>query len=172
MKRCCTCHVVLPLADFYRRSAAKDGRQNRCKSCFRQKYLDDRRHLLAKVHASDVPLRDQKRELLAAYLTEHPCVNCGVSDVRVLDFDHRDPTAKHKGIAQMFTGGWTWQAILAEIDKCDVRCANCHRIRTATVQNWWKHRLQLGRQIAMAAAVEDRLACLLPGSEPTSAAEP
>lgn len=110
-------------------------------------------------------MREQKRAGLAAYLAEHPCVDCGMSDVRVLDFDHRDPTTKRLCIAQMLTGGWTWQAILDEIDKCDVRCANCHRVRTATVENWWKHRLQLERETATASAADDRLARILPRSQ-------
>jgi hypothetical protein len=61
------------------------------------------------------------------YLLTHPCVDCGETDPVVLEFDHlRD---KLGNISAMY--GHAWRSILAEIAKCDVVCANCHRRRTA-----------------------------------------
>lgn len=58
------------------------------------------------------------------HLETHPCVDCGESDVLVLEFDHRaDKTA---GIARIANRG-RFKDLEAEIQKCDVRCANCHR---------------------------------------------
>lgn len=162
MKRCCTCHVLRSLEEFHRRSTSPDGRQRRCMQCYADQYRDHRRALGAKVRARSVPLRLDKEARLAAYLRDHPCVDCGESDVRVLEFDHRDPQLKLACIARMFTGGWTWQAMLGEIEKCDVRCANCHRVRTSLEQNWWKHRLQLRNRAVVFAAAQDRLTSLLP----------
>ena len=58
----------------------------------------------------------------------NPCADCGERDPVVLEFDHlRDKTFDigskliHKA----------WPAVLAEIAKCEVVCANCHRRRTA-----------------------------------------
>ena len=31
---------------------------------------------------------------------------------------------------------YTWPTVEAEIAKCDIRCANCHRRRTAAQFNW------------------------------------
>jgi hypothetical protein len=63
------------------------------------------------------------------------CVDCGESDPVVLDFDHRDETLKE---FQISGGGGTWRRGLAgtllEIEKCDLRCARCHRLRTASRQ--------------------------------------
>lgn len=57
------------------------------------------------------------------------CIDCGYDrDARALDFDHRDPSLKLADISSMMNS--TWPAILAELDKCDVRCACCHRIKT------------------------------------------
>lgn len=71
------------------------------------------------------------------YLLEHPCVDCGEPDPVVLDFDHRVPGEKSFNICvrRLDTG---WDKIKAEIDKCDVRCANCHRRRTARQFDWHK----------------------------------
>ena len=52
------------------------------------------------------------------------CVDCGNTDERVLEFHHRDRTTKNK-IA------WTYseKRVKAELDKCELVCANCHNIR-------------------------------------------
>ena len=58
-----------------------------------------------------------------------PCHDCGKRyPPYVMDFDHRPDTLKRKYISQMRTD--RWEDVLVEIDKCDVVCANCHRMRT------------------------------------------
>jgi L-lysine 2,3-aminomutase len=49
----------------------------------------------------------------------------------VLEFDHRDLATKRLAIAQMIERRYSWQTIIVEIGKCDVRCANCHRRKTS-----------------------------------------
>lgn len=59
-----------------------------------------------------------------------PCMDCGQKfPPCVMDFDHRDPDTKLFNVSQMMTGG-SIVRMRAEIAKCDVVCANCHRIRT------------------------------------------
>ncbi len=67
---------------------------------------------------------------LAHYLTEHPCVDCGNADVRVLDFDHRPEFDKRDDVMSLVRDGNSRRTIDAEIAKCDVRCRNCHAIVT------------------------------------------
>ncbi len=56
------------------------------------------------------------------------CVDCGENNHIVLDFDHlRD---KKYNVSRMIHDGFSWAAIKKEIAKCEVVCANCHRIRT------------------------------------------
>jgi len=81
--------------------------------------------------------RDQNRQEVRLYLAAHPCVDCGASDLLVLEFDHRDPTAKLKEVASLMVNR-RWPRVLAEIDKCDVRCVNCHRRKTAREYAWKK----------------------------------
>ena len=78
-----------------------------------------------------MPVYEQQNLLrLVTYLSEHPCVDCGEQDLLVLDFDHRDPATKRLAIGSLLRYA-RWSPLEAEIAKCDVRCANCHRRRTA-----------------------------------------
>lgn len=59
-----------------------------------------------------------------------PCVDCGLFyPACAMDFDHVRGE-KSFGIAVGIEGGRAWPTILAEIEKCELVCANCHRIRT------------------------------------------
>jgi hypothetical protein len=64
------------------------------------------------------------------YLSSHPCVECGETDVRVLEFDHIEAGTKIRAVTTMLARGSSWAVILKEISKCEVVCANHHRIRT------------------------------------------
>jgi len=56
------------------------------------------------------------------------CKRCGNDVIRVLDFHHTDKSSKEASIASMAKQGWSQERILQEIVKCEVLCANCHRI--------------------------------------------
>lgn len=72
------------------------------------------------------------------YLRQHPCVDCGENNPIVLEFDHVNGD-------KAFTIGNSlhlpWHVIEAEIEKCEVRCSNCHKIVTAERDKW--HRLKI-----------------------------
>ena len=60
-----------------------------------------------------------------------PCMDCdGSFPPACMDFDHRDPASKVDGVTRMVNANLSLDRILAEIAKCDLVCANCHRIRT------------------------------------------
>lgn len=73
---------------------------------------------------------------MAEYLLTHPCVDCGITDIRVLEFDHRDGKQgrQYSLAVRIYKVGL--EGLKAELAKCDVRCANCHRIRTFSQLNW------------------------------------
>lgn len=73
--------------------------------------------------------RDANRRLVWEYKKTHPCVDCGESDPVVLEFDHQRD--KKNWIANMLGSNVSHKKILDEIAKCVVRCANCHRRKTA-----------------------------------------
>ena len=69
------------------------------------------------------------------YLRANPCVDCGERDIVVLEFDHVRGEKKYN-LSQMTSGAFGVATIQAEIEKCEVRCANCHRRKTAKDQGW------------------------------------
>lgn len=63
-------------------------------------------------------------------LKKAPCTDCKQSfPPCVMDWDHVRGTKRHS-IALMVANRWKKATILAEIAKCDLVCANCHRLRT------------------------------------------
>jgi hypothetical protein len=137
-KRCCTCHRDLPRTKFNRRAAAGDGLQARCRDCSRQWYEANRREHMANVRRRNQHARRDVQVLLAEYFAEHPCVDCGETDLRCLDFDHRDAATKEGNVGKMLGDALSWAKVLTEIEKCDVRCANCHRRVTSERGAWWR----------------------------------
>lgn len=77
----------------------------------------------------------QKKDLpLSVRIRQHvdikksgPCTDCGGTFPPVaMDFDHRPNEIKLKEVSKIST----FAAVDAEIAKCDLVCANCHRVRT------------------------------------------
>ncbi len=65
-------------------------------------------------------------------LKQKPCMDCGVQyPYYVMDFDHREKSTKVDSISRMMpVRSFSKKKILAEMEKCDLVCANCHRKRT------------------------------------------
>jgi hypothetical protein len=80
--------------------------------------------------------KQRVKTFIEEYKRSRSCADCGFSGSKfpfVLDFDHLEG-----GISKKFTiGSWSRsvlsvEAIEREIEKCELVCANCHRIRTFT----------------------------------------
>jgi hypothetical protein len=116
-------------------------RQTRCKFCLSQvskeHYQNNKQSYLDRVRAREVLIIEDNQKRLADYLAHHPCVDCGFTDIRVLELDH--VRGKKSGnISRMVGLGYSWSTIVAEIAKCEVRCANCHRIRESEKGSSWR----------------------------------
>lgn len=58
------------------------------------------------------------------------CIDCGEKYPHwMLDFDHKPGFEKIDSPTQI-AHKYTWEKALKELDKCDIVCPNCHRIRT------------------------------------------
>ena len=76
-------------------------------------------------------LPGEARNIAFAYehLMNSGCVDCGEWRLCVLDFDHVG--GKDVSVMVLAHSGYGLARLQAEIAKCEVRCANCHRRRTA-----------------------------------------
>ena len=130
---CQRCHEILPAAAFAWRSKEGGSRQPWCRSCHnahkRMTYGLNHSREIARTAVRRRRLISENAPRLREYLADHPCVDCGESDPVLLEFDHlRD---KRADVTQLLWSGFLWSQIEIEIAKCEVRCANCHRRRTA-----------------------------------------
>ncbi len=107
----------------------------------KQHYRDNRGTYLERARRRRRRDRDRFAAFMLDYFQSHPCLDCGETDPRVLEFDHRDGTEKLKAVSA-FTHSQDWDGFLAEIAKCDVRCVNCHRRRTAQQFGYTRLKLQ------------------------------
>jgi len=75
------------------------------------------------------PRLRRRREWINKIKLRVGCIDCGYKEhAAALHFDHRDRTLKNKNVSQMM--GSKLKKIFEEIRKCDVRCANCHAVKT------------------------------------------
>jgi hypothetical protein len=140
-KWCSGCRANKPLYEFAFHDRSLGTLQNMCRSCMarlrRDHYVRNRSVYIEWGLRQTRRKRDDANDLLHVYLREHPCVDCGESDIDLLEFDHVDESTKVKEISKLL-GRRDWQVVLDEIAKCEVRCVNCHRRRTAERFNWSK----------------------------------
>lgn len=58
------------------------------------------------------------------------CADCPRSlPYYALDFDHVRGE-KRASVSKLIADGYAWEIVLEEIEKCEVVCATCHRLRT------------------------------------------
>ncbi|TSC77996.1 MAG: bacteriophage protein [Parcubacteria group bacterium Gr01-1014_24] len=144
MKKCSKCKKEKSLSEFSFKIKATGLRHRQCKECtrllIRNHYNSNRQYYLLKARKRNKTLRDKVNVFLCQHLLKNPCVDCGESDVTVLEFDHKGIVPKLKAVSQLARAHFPIDKIQKEIDKCEVRCANCHRRKTAQVFNWFKNK--------------------------------
>jgi hypothetical protein len=96
--------------------------------------------LVASTAVPDFRLAANSRNsrLVLERLASSACVDCGTADTLILQFDHRDE--KTRDIGWFVSSGSPARRVADELEKCDVRCANCHRRRTAQAGGWFRAR--------------------------------
>jgi hypothetical protein len=104
-------------------------------------YLRNRDAVIAKSKEYNAETNRRVREYVASYLVTHPCVDCGEADPIVLEFDHRDPTSKEFTVFAGHGSRYSFKRVVAEINKCDVRCANCHRRKSSREAQTWRWKI-------------------------------
>ncbi len=83
----------------------------------------------------------KKKAFVKSYKESHPCVDCGYDkDIRALQFDHRCQLDKAAEVSWLARTHASYDRLIAEIAKCDIRCANCHQIRSQREKQWGTRR--------------------------------
>lgn len=145
--KCTVCKIDQEDDNFSWRSRKKNIRHKRCKSCISQSvkkhYLNNKDKYKKKAKVNNETYAERNRRFIYDYLKLNPCIDCGESDVVVLDFDHVRGT-KSGNISRMKEDSLSLKTIQKEIEKCEVRCANCHRRKTARQNNHYTLVMQLG----------------------------
>lgn len=137
--------MTKPFSAFSRNLRRSDGVQSYCIECRRGYNQRWYKRNAGKHRRAAAKRNERRRARIRRILDEakdRPCADCGGRfPPFVMDFDHRDPTQKRFNIGRdALTGRCSEDALAQEIEKCDVVCANCHRIRT------YGERIELGRQ--------------------------
>lgn len=132
LKRCGNCGQSKATTEFNKNADKRDGLQAQCRECGKQRNNRNYRENGARRAGIRSNVRETRKNIRAyinTWLGSNPCVDCGETDIVVLDFDHVrgekiiEVTAMIRQCASM-------ARVVAEIAKCDVRCANCHRRAT------------------------------------------
>lgn len=149
-RTCHRCKVEQPLDQFYveaeARAAVRRGKKTKmaCRQCQRV-YQQER--------------RAPRQEYVDKIKAESGCMDCGLHPEysQVLEFDHRPDEKKLFHISDGMTTG-TMESLIAEIAKCDIVCANCHRVRTVKKNQFGQSSGE--KRVRMGQVYKDRLAGL------------
>lgn len=147
---CTKCNEEKEDTEFHNRKDRPKGKASMCKLCSNkrwQKYKEENpgkistnfenwkkkpanMKRLKELWAQRDKNREQKLRDILNHLKDAPCQDCGVKyPTYVLDFDHRPEEVKLFNVSYL-SKARTVKRLLEEIKKCDLVCANCHRVRT------------------------------------------
>lgn len=134
-KTCNTCKINKLVTEFtITARGVPHGKCNICKSAYELNYYRTHKKQCHSYRKKSAAIRfHENMTYISSYLKTHPCVDCGEKDIIVLEFDHRGN--KKYGIANM-RDNYSLKTVKDEVAKCDVRCANCHRRKTAKERNY------------------------------------
>lgn len=149
MKKCTKCKVDKSPTEFRKNKSEKDGLSRYCKLCLKlynqnrdrfKNYTPEQieaykqsQKLYQSVHLRRITdakkaKRNKRQEWLLELKKHLKCERCGFSHPAVLDFHHKNPMEKDMDVSKAVGKNWKEERFLAEIAKCEVLCANCHRI--------------------------------------------
>lgn len=141
MKRCTICKHPKPRSAFNANPAKSDRLQTMCRDCGKAAskayYRKNRKKHKALVKERRQRLRREVQERLRVILSALKCADCPETDIVVFEFDHVRGK-KVADVSKLVTNGAPWSVVEAEMKKCDVVCANCHRKRTARRNGSWR----------------------------------
>lgn len=140
-KRCHECQKRRLLKFFNRNQSKKDGLQTICRDCNKsrsKRYYEQHKEKQKKqIYAAKIKRVKANQQLMLEHLQGKECVDCGETNPVTFEFDHVTDD-KTDSVSRLLGAGYSWPTIQNEIGKCDLVCANCHRIRTYTRVNSYR----------------------------------
>lgn len=142
MKKCSTCKNMKPTKEFAFKNKAKNIRHARCKICqckvCKIHYQKNKQKYIQKAKRNNLIYNKKIRDYIWDYLLKHPCVDCGETNPIVLEFDHVREKKEFEIANRRIT---CLKRLKSEVNKCEIRCANCHRKKTAKERGYWKDKV-------------------------------
>jgi 5-methylcytosine-specific restriction endonuclease McrA len=122
-----------------------------CGNCHRLKtatqlgyysYLNEDNRKLKNGNITPLTKVQQKYQITIENLkNSNGCIDCGLKNHLLLEFDHIDPNEKHGTISAMASDYTiSLNDIKNEIAKCEIRCCNCHRMKTAKDRKYYRYK--------------------------------
>ena len=139
-KFCRLCQKQKDISEFAWKVKIQNLKQSYCKDCqkirSRKHYQIHKDLYIKKARIRNKKVLDQIQQYVWEYLSKHPCIDCSESDIVVLEFDHQSD--KKYSLNEIIKERGSLLKVKQEIEKCVVRCANCHRRKTANDFSWKK----------------------------------
>jgi hypothetical protein len=139
MKTCRKCGVDKDESEFSKKKESLDGLQPYCRDCNSAQYeawYSSHKKQRVK-YCTNLTAANRKRltQWYHELKTSKPCKDCGQTySPWVMEYDHIGVQKKSRDVSKMVARNCSKEAILKEISKCELVCANCHRERT-----WQRH---------------------------------
>lgn len=135
LRPCSVCTLHLPLSEFHDHSDGRGRKMAHCKTCgtkaVKRSYY---KHLIQRRRDGRAQQRERTRagrDYVNQLKAKTPCKDCEqIFPPVCMDFDHRPGTAKVAAVSAMLAR--SPKELIAEIAKCDLVCACCHRLRTTS----------------------------------------
>lgn len=142
-KICLKCSQEKEISEFNWKHKQRGVRHSNCRMCTkeitRNHYSKNKDAYKKRAVAFTKKQREHLAVKMVEYLRKHPCVDCGETDPIVLQFDHVRGSKKN-AVGIIVNQGLAMSTLITEIEKCEIRCANCHCRKTAK-ERGWKYKL-------------------------------
>src|SRR5262245_30731876 len=141
-KYCPKCKKFIDAKRFAKNPGKRDGLNSYCR-VHQKEYQKDWYRRNKDKHKKQIAIRNKRirfelQKWILEYLATNPCVDCGEDDPVVLEFDHVRGEKRDSICAMIIHRNISLKTLKAEIAKCEVRCSNCHRRRTAKKLKWFR----------------------------------
>ena len=136
-KKCSCCKKTKHQEEFSWKVKSKRRRNTKCRECVndynRQHYKSNKDYYIRKTKQS----YNRLSTLLYSFKFSNSCNVCGENTPACLEFNHINREDKKYQISSMCKFGVSQEQFIKEIQKCEILCCNCHRIRTAKQLGWF-----------------------------------